>query len=99
MLFNCQQGSRCTSPFVQRIFIEHCCIADTQVGLKTTIIFNLLIFRGVVTFNGECKNYDITNGYSMASRLAGDGFSIFEGNAVNECQWNVFISAKSVKKC
>ncbi|MGZ8217437.1 hypothetical protein [Methylomagnum sp.] len=35
---------------------------------------------GVVTVNGEFKNYGIT-GYSMASRLAGGGFSMFEGNA------------------
>jgi hypothetical protein len=35
---------------------------------------------GVVTINGEYKNYGIT-GYSMASRLAGGGFSMFEGNA------------------
>lgn len=35
---------------------------------------------GVFTFNGEYKNYGIT-GYSMASRLAGGGFSMFEGGA------------------
>jgi hypothetical protein len=35
---------------------------------------------GVVTVNGEYKNYGIT-GYGMASRLAGGGFSMFEGNA------------------
>lgn len=38
---------------------------------------------GVVTFNGEYKNYDITDGYSMASRIAGGGFAMFEGNAVD----------------
>jgi hypothetical protein len=38
---------------------------------------------GVVTFNGEYKNYDITNGYSMASRIAGGGFSMFQGDAVD----------------
>lgn len=37
--------------------------------------------NGVVTFNGEYKNYDITGGYSQASRDAGGGFTMFEGNA------------------
>ena len=36
---------------------------------------------GVVTFNGEYKNYGISNGYSLASRNAGGGFDMFEGNA------------------
>ncbi|MDO9105252.1 MAG: hypothetical protein Q7U57_09855 [Methylovulum sp.] len=36
--------------------------------------------NGVVTLNGEYKNYGI-EGYSMASRLAGGGFSMFEGDA------------------
>jgi hypothetical protein len=36
---------------------------------------------GVVTMNGEYKNYGITGGYSQASRNAGGGFSMFEGNA------------------
>lgn len=35
---------------------------------------------GVFTFNGEYKNYGI-KGYSAASRLAGGGFSMFEGNS------------------
>lgn len=35
---------------------------------------------GVVTLNGEYKNYGI-DGYSMASRRAGGGFAMFEGNA------------------
>lgn len=35
---------------------------------------------GVVTINGEYKNYGI-KGYSMASRLAGGGFAMFEGDA------------------
>jgi hypothetical protein len=37
--------------------------------------------EGVVTFNGEYKNYGISNGYSQASRDAGGGFAMFEGNA------------------
>lgn len=37
--------------------------------------------NGVVTFNGEYKNYGISKGYSQASRDAGGGFSLFEGNA------------------
>lgn len=36
---------------------------------------------GVITFNGEYKNYGISNGYSQASRDAGGGFTMFEGNA------------------
>ncbi|CAD6878507.1 FmdC precursor [Methylomonas albis] len=36
---------------------------------------------GVVTLNGEYKNYGISNGYSQASRDAGGGFDMFEGNA------------------
>lgn len=36
---------------------------------------------GVVTLNGEYKNYGISDGYSQASRDAGGGFSMFEGNA------------------
>ncbi len=36
---------------------------------------------GVVTFNGEYKNYGISRGYSQASRDAGGGFDMFEGNA------------------
>ncbi|MGR9116873.1 MAG: hypothetical protein ACU85E_14010 [Gammaproteobacteria bacterium] len=36
---------------------------------------------GVVTLNGEYKNYAITSGYSQASRDAGGGFAMFEGNA------------------
>lgn len=35
---------------------------------------------GVITFNGEYKNYGIS-GYSMASRRTGLGFAMFEGNA------------------
>lgn len=37
--------------------------------------------KGVITFNGEYKNYGISNGYSQASRDAGGGFTMFEGNA------------------
>ena len=36
---------------------------------------------GVVTMNGEYKNYGISDGYSQASRDAGGGFDMFEGNA------------------
>jgi len=36
---------------------------------------------GVITFNGEYKNYGISQGYSQASRDAGGGFDMFEGNA------------------
>ncbi len=36
---------------------------------------------GVVTLNGEYKNYGISRGYSQASRDAGGGFDMFEGNA------------------
>jgi hypothetical protein len=37
--------------------------------------------EGVVTLNGEYKNYGISDGYSQASRDAGGGFAMFEGNA------------------
>jgi hypothetical protein len=37
--------------------------------------------NGVITLNGEYKNYGIGNGYSQASRDAGGGFAMFEGNA------------------
>ncbi|MGR9085511.1 MAG: hypothetical protein ACU841_00360 [Gammaproteobacteria bacterium] len=37
--------------------------------------------NGVVTLNGEYKNYGISDGYSQASRDAGGGFAMFEGNA------------------
>lgn len=37
--------------------------------------------NGVVTVNGEYKNYDISGGYSQASRNAGGGFPMFNGNA------------------
>ena len=37
--------------------------------------------QGVITLNGEYKNYGIGNGYSQASRNAGGGFAMFEGNA------------------
>lgn len=42
--------------------------------------------EGVITFNGEYKNYGIGNGYSQATRdatyrTAAEGFSMFEGNA------------------
>lgn len=36
---------------------------------------------GVATFNGEYKNYGISSGYSQASRDAGGGFAMFEGDA------------------
>ena len=41
---------------------------------------NLPNDSGVLTFNGEYKNYGIS-GYSMASRKAGGGFAMFEGDA------------------
>jgi hypothetical protein len=39
--------------------------------------------NGVVTLNGEYKNYDISGGYSQATRDAGypNSFSMFEGNS------------------
>jgi hypothetical protein len=37
--------------------------------------------EGVVTLNGEYKNYGISNGFSQVSRNAGGGFAMFEGNA------------------
>lgn len=45
------------------------------------LLEKVLANGGVVTMNGEYKNYGITNGYSQASRNGGGGFSMFEGNA------------------
>ncbi|MCD2451495.1 hypothetical protein GO003_013955 [Methylicorpusculum oleiharenae] len=36
---------------------------------------------GVITLNGEYKNYEISDGYSLTSRDAGGGFTMFEGDA------------------
>ncbi|MEY4195859.1 MAG: hypothetical protein RLZZ226_2227 [Pseudomonadota bacterium] len=50
-------------------------------GTAVDVLFEKpLADMGVVTLNGEYKNYGIS-GYSMASRLAGGGFSMFEGGA------------------
>jgi len=50
-------------------------------GTTVDVLFEkVLPNNGVVTVNGEYKNYGI-EGYSTASRLAGGGFSMFEGNA------------------
>jgi hypothetical protein len=50
-------------------------------GTAIDVLFEKpLADMGVVTLNGEYKNYGIS-GYSMASRLAGGGFSMFEGGA------------------
>lgn len=45
------------------------------------LLEKVLANQGVITFNGEYKNYGISSGYSQASRDAGGGFSMFEGNA------------------
>ncbi|MFI3137778.1 MAG: hypothetical protein QX197_13465 [Methylococcaceae bacterium] len=37
--------------------------------------------NAVVTLNGEYKNYEISGGYNQASRNAGGGFAMFQGNA------------------
>lgn len=58
-------------------------VADkgTFRGTVVDVLFEKpLANMGVVTLNGEYKNYGIS-GYSMASRLAGGGFSMFEGGA------------------
>ena len=50
-------------------------------GTAVDVLFEKpLADMGVVTLNGEYKNYGIS-GYSMASRMAGGGFSMFEGGA------------------
>jgi hypothetical protein len=46
--------------------------------------------NGVVTVNGEYKNYGITDGYSQASRDAGGGFQMFEGNAYDASAMYLF---------
>lgn len=45
------------------------------------LLEKVLADGGVATFNGEFKNYAINSGYSQASRDAGGGFAMFEGNA------------------
>lgn len=51
-------------------------------GTAVDVLFEkVLPGSGVVTVNGEYKNYGITDGYSQASRNAGGGFTMFEGNA------------------
>ncbi len=51
-------------------------------GTSADILFEkVLPNNGVITLNGEYKNYGISGGYSQASRNAGGGFSMFEGNA------------------
>ncbi|WP_371927945.1 hypothetical protein [Methylomonas rivi] len=45
---------------------------------------------GVVTVNGEYKNYGISDGYSQASRDAGGGFDMFEGNAFDASAMYLF---------
>ena len=51
-------------------------------GTAVDVLFEkVLPGSGVVTVNGEYKNYGITDGYSQASRDAGGGFTMFEGNA------------------
>lgn len=53
-------------------------------GTTVDLLFEKqLTNKGVVTFNGEYKNYGISNGYSQASRDAGGGFAMFEGNALD----------------
>ena len=51
-------------------------------GTGTDVLMEkVLPNNGVVTVNGEYKNYNISDGYSQASRDAGGGFAMFEGNA------------------
>ncbi len=57
--------------------------ADPASFRGTTVdllVEKVLPNSGVVTVNGEYKNYGIS-GYNMASRIANTGFSLFEGNA------------------
>ncbi len=58
--------------------------ADPGTFRGTTVdllLEKVLPNSGVITVNGEYKNYGISNGYSQASRNAGGGFEMFEGNA------------------
>ncbi len=51
-------------------------------GTTVDVLFEKVLGNaGVVTMNGEYKNYGISGGYSQASRDAGGGFDMFEGNA------------------
>jgi hypothetical protein len=58
--------------------------ADAGDFRGTTVDFLLekvLANDGVLTFNGEYKNYQVSSGFSQASRDAGGGFQIFDGDA------------------
>lgn len=56
--------------------------AGTFRGTAVDLLMEKVLGNGaVVTLNGEYKNYAITSGYSQASRDAGGGFAMFEGNA------------------
>ena len=58
--------------------------ADPGTFRGTTVdllLEKVLPNSGVITVNGEYKNYGISNGYSQVSRNAGGGFAMFEGNA------------------
>jgi len=51
-------------------------------GTTVDVLFEKVLGNsGVITLNGEYKNYGISGGYSVASRDAGGGFDMFEGNA------------------
>jgi hypothetical protein len=51
-------------------------------GTTVDVLFEKVLGNaGVITLNGEYKNYGISGGYSLASRDAGGGFDMFEGNA------------------
>lgn len=51
-------------------------------GTTVDVLFEKVLGdAGVITLNGEYKNYGISGGYSQASRDAGGGFDMFEGNA------------------
>ncbi len=58
--------------------LDHGNFRGTAVDL---LMEKVLPNNAVVTVNGEYKNYGISGGYSQASRNAGGGFSMFEGNA------------------
>ncbi|NOT13256.1 MAG: hypothetical protein HOP23_15715 [Methylococcaceae bacterium] len=51
-------------------------------GTSVDVLFEKVLGNsGVITVNGEYKNYGISDGYSQASRDAGGGFAMFEGDA------------------
>jgi hypothetical protein len=78
-------------------------ISDPGTFRGTTfdvLLEKVLPNSGVVTVNGEYKNYGISNGYSQATRDAtvGLGFGMFEGNAYDVSAMYLFPQVVGIGK-